>query len=212
MESKIRPRAPGRPPGKSTGASRDRILRVARASFADLGFSKTTVRAVAAQAKVDPALVHYFFHTKEQLFAEAIDLPVPIADLRGLLEIEGPIGERLVRFFLDEVFGSRQQAISAILRTALSEPTSVPALRTRIESNIVDAVTAFLPGPDARLRAEVLGAQMVGLFIMRQVVRLEPIASASPETVARLLGGPIDALLGRRLPDTEAAAKKKLSR
>lgn len=172
-------------------------MRVARESFADRGFSKTTVRGVAAQAKVDPALVHYFFHSKEQLFAEAIDLPVPIGDLRALLEIEGPIGERLVRFFLEEVFGTRQQVISAILRTALSEPTSVPALRTRIESNIVDAISALLPGPEARLRAEVLGAQVVGLFIMRHVVRLEPIASASTETLARLLGGPIDALLGR---------------
>ena len=172
-------------------------MRVARKFFADRGFSKTTVRAVAARAKVDPALVHYFFHSKEQLFAEAIDLPIPVAELRVLLEIGGPIGERLVRFFLEEVFGARQQVISAILRTALSEPGSVPALRARIESNIVDAISSSLTGPDARLRAEVLGAQMVGLFIMRQVVRLEPIASTSAEALAQVLAGPIDALLGR---------------
>ncbi len=173
-------------------------MRIARKSFAEQGFSKTTMRALAAQAKVDPALVHYFFHTKDLLFAEAIDLPVPVADLRVLLETKGAIGERLVHFFLEEVFGARQQVISAILRTALSEPTSVPALRARIERNVVDALSASLPGPDARLRAEVLGAQVVGLFIMRHVVRLEPIASASAETLAQLLAGPIDALLGRR--------------
>jgi AcrR family transcriptional regulator len=190
-------RGPGRPAGKNTGATRERILRVARKSFAERGFSKTTMRAVAAQAKVDAALVHYFFHTKEQLFAEAIDLPVPVADLSVLLEAQGPIGERLVRFFLEEVFGTRQQVISAILRTALSEPSSVPALRARIESNVVDAIAALLPGADARLRAELLGAQIVGVFIMRHVIRLEPIASASTETLIALLGAPIDALLGR---------------
>ncbi len=172
-------------------------MRIARKSFADRGFSKTTMRGVAAQAKVDAALVHYFFHSKEQLFAEAIDLPVPVADLSALLAVEGPLGERLVRFFLDEVFGTRQQVISAILRTALSEPTSVPALRNRIEANIVDTLSALLPGPDARLRAELLGAQVIGLFIMRHVVRLEPIASTSSEALAALLGKQIDALLGR---------------
>jgi AcrR family transcriptional regulator len=197
MASRVQQRGPGRPTGKSTGATRERILKAARTSFAERGFSRTTMRAVAAKAKVDAALVHYFFHTKEQLFAEAIDLPVPVADLRVLLEAKGPLGERLVHFFLEQVFGARKQVISAILRTALSEPTSVPALRARLEANIVDALSAWLPGPDARLRAELLGAQVVGLFIMRHVVCLEPIASASTEALAALLGGPIDVLLGR---------------
>ena len=156
------------------------------------------MRAIAAQAKVDPALVHYFFHSKEQLFAAAIDLPVPVAELRAVLELEGAIGERLLRFFLEQVFGSRHETISAILRSALAEPGSVPALRARLETNIVDVLSTLLPGPDARLRAELLGAQVVGLFIMRHVVRLEPLASASVETLTELLAGPIDLLLGRR--------------
>lgn len=198
MAARSRPRAPGRPAGKSTGATRERILRIARKSFADRGFSKTTMRAIAAQAKVDPALVHYFFHSKEQLFAAAIDLPVPVAELRAVLELEGAIGERLLRFFLEQVFGSRHETISAILRSALAEPGSVPALRARLETNIVDVLSTLLPGPDARLRAELLGAQVVGLFIMRHVVRLEPLASASVETLTELLAGPIDLLLGRR--------------
>ena len=162
------------------------------------------MRAVAAQAKVDAALVHYFFQSKEQLFAEAIDLPVPVADLSTLLTLEGPIGERLVRFFLDEVFGTRAEVIAAILRTALSEPDTAPALRARIEANVVDTLSAHLPGPDARLRAELLGAQVIGLFIMRHVVRLEPIASTQAAKLAALLGEPIDVLLARRKLQREA--------
>jgi len=190
-------RGPGRPAGKSTGATRERILHVARKSFAESGFSKTTMRGVAAKAQVDAALVHYFFQSKEQLFAEAIDLPIPVAELGTLLGVEGPIGERLVRFFLEEVFGPREQVISAILRTALSEPTSTPALRARIESNVVATLAAALPGPNPRLRAETLGAQVIGLFILRYVLRIEPLASASSDELAALLGGPLDVLLGR---------------
>ena len=103
--SRAQSRSPGRPSGKSTGATRDRILRVARKFFADRGFSKTTVRAVAARAKVDPALVHYFFHSKEQLFAEAIDLPIPVAELRVLLEIGGNQGVSASRIFGRAGFG-----------------------------------------------------------------------------------------------------------
>lgn len=196
--SRARPRGPGRPAGKRTGATRARILRVARSSFSERGFAKTTVRGVATQAKVDPALVHYFFHSKEALFAEAIDLPVPVTELHALLAQPGRIGERVVRFFLEAVFGARQPAIAAILRTALAEPTSVPALRARIEAHIVDVLSAMLPQPDGRLRAEILGAHVIGLFVMRHVVRLEPIASASPAEVAAILGPSVDQILGRR--------------
>ena len=67
-------RRPGRPAGSSN--TRERILASARDLFARNGIRNTSIRAVAAAAGVDSALVHHYFGTKEQLFAAAIDIPV----------------------------------------------------------------------------------------------------------------------------------------
>jgi len=74
---------PGRPTG--TSDSRDRILSSARELFARNGIDKTTIRAIAAGAGVDPALVHHYFGTKQQLFATAIHLPIDPAEVLGPL-------------------------------------------------------------------------------------------------------------------------------
>ena len=51
--SRVRGRRPGGPD------TRGQILDAARKSFADKGFGGTTIRAVAGEAGVDPALVHH---------------------------------------------------------------------------------------------------------------------------------------------------------
>jgi AcrR family transcriptional regulator len=189
----------GRRPGVSAGNSRASILVAARTLFAKHGFYRTTTRSVAARAKVDPALVHYFFGTKARLFAAVIELPVPTDELRTLLQAgSAGLGERVARFFLERVFGTRSQAIAAILRAAIADPGSVPALRALIEQRVVSAVAPALrgvSGREARLRAELLGSQFVGLFVMRHILRIEPVASASVDELAPILGRGIDALL-----------------
>src|SRR4029450_7511186 len=90
----------GRRPGES--GPRDAILEAARREFAQHGYDRTTIRNVARGAGVDPALVHYFFGTKTELFAAAMQLPVNPAELVQTLlagEPEG-IGERLIGTFL----------------------------------------------------------------------------------------------------------------
>ena len=69
MASSPRGRRPGAPD------TRAEILASARALFADRGFGRTTIRAVAADAGVDPALVHHYFGTKDDLFVAALQLP-----------------------------------------------------------------------------------------------------------------------------------------
>src|SRR4029077_1997457 len=65
---------PGRPAGVSD--TRERILTSARELFARNGIGNTSIRAIAADAGVDSALVHHYFGTKEKLFATAVDIPV----------------------------------------------------------------------------------------------------------------------------------------
>jgi AcrR family transcriptional regulator len=166
--------------------------------FAKRGFNNTTMRAIARKAGVDAALVHYFFQTKSKLFAAAIELPVEperVAALFGQRD-NGPVGERIVRFFLEEVFTSRNHAIAAMIRAAVADPGAIPSLRATIEQRIVSVVSAALPGPDARLRAELMGSQMVGLFISRHIVRVEPLASTPSEEIAKRVGPAIEAILG----------------
>jgi AcrR family transcriptional regulator len=199
-----RPRRPGRPAGAVARDSRGAILKAARELFAKQGFVRATTRAIASKAGVDAALVHYFFETKKKLFAEAVDMPAHTRELEALFEEAARdgggkgTGERVVRFMLEQVFTSRGQAISALMRASLADPTSAPALRSLIEETVVTAAASSIRGSDSRLRAELFGAMMVGLFVVRYVVRVEPIASASPEAVAKRLGPAFDVILAQR--------------
>jgi AcrR family transcriptional regulator len=174
----------GRRPGAS--ATREAILEAARESFAERGYFETSVRAVAARAGVDAALVHHYFGTKDRLFAAAMELPFdPAAIAPVLLEpgLDG-LGERLVRFFLrvwDQP--SSRARIQAILRNALSHDAAAALLRDVITREVLGRVAAAVDTPDAPLRASLVGAQLVGLGLARYIIRLEPLASADPEVV-----------------------------
>jgi AcrR family transcriptional regulator len=191
-----RKKTPGRPAGAAPGRSREAILRAARHLFAKAGFGGTTMRAVAARAKVDVALVHYFFESKAGLFAAAVEMPAGAERLPEVLRSgEGPRGERVVRFYLQEVLAPGNLAVAALLRAALADPGCVPALRRMLEEGVVAAAASVLTGPDARLRAELLGAQIVGIFVVRSLVGVQPLASTSTEELARRLGPAVDAIL-----------------
>src|SRR5689334_16457158 len=54
-----------------------RILDQARRLFAESGYDRTTIRAVATAADVDPGLVMHYFRSKEELFARATEGGTP---------------------------------------------------------------------------------------------------------------------------------------
>ena len=126
-------------------------------SSANRGFAGDH-RAIASKAGVDPALVHYFFKTKDKLFAEAVEMPVAPEQLEELLaetvrEGKGKgAGSRFVRFMLEHVFTSKSHAVAALIRAAVADPASVPALRSLIEKTVVTGAASAIRGPDARLR------------------------------------------------------------
>jgi len=190
-----RPKRPGRRAGAG-GASREAILRAARVLFARLGFRGTTMRAVAKRARVDMALVHYFFGSKPKLFTASIELPIDPEQVAALLATRPTApGEVMARYYLEHLFVERSDTITAMLRAGLGDPGCVPALRALIERTIVSAAAQGLGGKDARLRAELTGALMVGLFVNRCIVGVEPLATASVDEVVALLAPALDALL-----------------
>jgi AcrR family transcriptional regulator len=168
--------------------AREAILGAARRQFAEQGYEGATVRAIARDAGVDPALVAYYFGSKSGLFVESLRLPVNPARAIEAVVAKGTdeLGERLVTRFLhvwdDPVSG---EPIISVLRSAASRPE---LLREFIERQIVPRLASALEGPDAELRASALASQMLGLAMARYVLRVEPFATAEPDRLVALIG------------------------
>lgn len=187
------PRAASRRPGRwRTGeASRRRILDAARSCFAQYGYDRATVRQIAGEAGVDPAMVYYFFATKSRLFAAAMTLPAnPAESVAGLLEGGlDDLGPRIVRQFLEvwDDAGSFEP-LFALMRSAPTHDQSAGLLQEFVQREILARLRQAIGAEDAPLRVELVGSQLMGLALTRYVVRIEPLASASPDTVAAWVG------------------------
>ncbi|MFE4698169.1 TetR family transcriptional regulator [Streptomyces sp. NPDC056738] len=183
-------RGRGRPTRTQTEAgpaTRDRILEAAREEFSERGYEKTSIRGIAKSASVDPALVHHYFGTKEQVFEAAIEIAVaPALDAPEKI-VDGPldgVGERLTRFVLGiwENPTSRTPLL-AIVRSAVNNDTAAAVFRRLVAAQLLRRVAAGLDVPDAELRAELAAAQLVGVAMLRYVIKVEPLASADLERV-----------------------------
>ncbi|MGP4049244.1 TetR/AcrR family transcriptional regulator [Streptomyces sp. 2A115] len=184
------PRRRGRPSrtdSADTPAARDRILAAAREEFSERGYDKTSMRGIAKAADVDSALVHHYFGTKEQVFEAAIEVAFgPLLNAPGSIA-EGPldgVGERLARFF----FGvwespATRTALLAIIRSAMNHEAAAAVFRRLISTQLLRRVAAQLDLPDAELRAELAAAQLVGIAMLRYVIKVEPLASTNPEQI-----------------------------
>lgn len=179
------PGARGRRPGGPD--TRGEILAAARSSFADRGFDRTTIRGVAGEAGVDPALVHHYFGSKEDLFLAALEIPVDPRSLIPQVFVPGldGVGERLLRMFLgvwDEP--ENNESLRAFVRTAFVVDQTAELLRNGIARIVLRAVIPQLaPVGDAELRATLVASQLAGLIMARYVLRIEPLASLPAESL-----------------------------
>ncbi|WP_327409247.1 TetR family transcriptional regulator [Streptomyces sp. NBC_01281] len=178
---------PSRTQTESGPATRDRILDAAREEFSERGYEKTSVRGIAKAAGVDSALVHHYFGTKEQVFEVAVEGAMAPALGAPDMIVEGPlddVGERLTRFF----FGVWENPTSrtpllAIVRSAVNNDTAAAVFRRLVAAQLLRRIAARLDTPDAELRAELAAAQLVGVAMLRYVIKVEPLASADVERI-----------------------------
>jgi AcrR family transcriptional regulator len=177
----------GRRPGKPD--TREAILAAARELFATHGYEGTSMRAVAAAAGVDVALSNYYFGSKADLFAAALDLPVsPVEALRTVLAASpslDDVGERIVRMLLTVWDQARGGPLATLLRSATSQEE---LLRAFVEREIMPAMLEVMDGPDAPLRASCAASQISGVVLLRYVVGVEPLASAGHDEIVALVG------------------------
>jgi AcrR family transcriptional regulator len=179
----------GRRPGNS--GTREAILDAARRAFAERGYQQATIREVAGMAGVDPALVHHYFGTKQNLFVAAVEIPVnPIEAFVSLVgEDPEALGERLLTLFLSVWDrADNRSPVLALMRSAVSEERAAAMLREFITEEILGRIARQLGTPDATLRTSLVASQLVGLIMSRYVLRVEPLASARAEVLVAAVG------------------------
>lgn len=175
---------------RGSPGTREAILGVARGRFAERGYDATSLRAIAAEAEVDPALVIHYFGSKEGLFTAATGMPGTILEV-----FQGGEGlgardrlETLVRGYLalvDEE--ASRNAIIALVRSATSNDQAAIMLREFMSAQLLPVIAGLTDEPDARLRASLIAAQLIGIAMLRHVVKVEYLVQATPDEIVALV-------------------------
>jgi AcrR family transcriptional regulator len=194
-------RRPGRP--ADGGDRRTAIVAAARAEFAAKGYAAASVRGIAREAGVDPALVHHYFDGKAALFAETMTVPVNPAELidRVLQGDPGRIGWRLAETFLTIWEPpERHDALVALVRSSMTSEEAARMLREFLGREVFGRIAASTGAADAQLSGSLAAAQMIGLVIARYVLRVPGVATATAAELVERLGPVLQGYLvdGRR--------------
>lgn len=182
-------RGRGRPSADSGFDARAAILSAARRHFADAGFAHSTLRAIARDAGVDASLINHHFGDKRSLLVATLDLPVDPSQ-RLAEALAGPdheLGVRVVRTFVT-TWDEHPEVFATVARTALSGDARTSPVLDVIRDVVVSRLRERLGVPEASLGPALAASQLLGLGLLRYVVRLEPLASAPLEEVVALHG------------------------
>jgi AcrR family transcriptional regulator len=192
--SEVSPGARGRGRGRRPGGADTRavILEAARKSFAAKGYDKASMRGIAREAGVDPALVHHYFEGgKAALFVETLDVPVNPAELVDRI-VAGDVdrlGWRIVETFLSVWEPpERRDALVALVRSSMTSEEAARMLREFLGREVFGRVAASTGAPDPQLRGAFAASQVLGLIVGRYVLRLPGLADATREELVERIG------------------------
>src|SRR6478735_1856833 len=197
--SEATPKGRGRRPGGVD--TRAAIVDAARKSFAAKGYDKASMRGIAREAGVDPALVHHYFEGKAALFAETLDVPVNPAELIEHITAGDVdrLGWRIVETFLTVWEPpERRDALVALVRSSMTSEEAARMLR-----EVFGRIAASTGAPDPQLRGALAASQMIGLVVARYVIRVPALADATPEELVERIGPVLQHHLVDRVPEQE---------
>ena len=193
----------GRRPGNQD--TRGKILDAARDAFATKGFAGTSMRAIAAEAGVDAALIHHYFDSKQQLFLATVQIPVPVGDIAQHVAAEGidGLGERLIRTILRIWDSDLQPSLVAAIRTSLTDPSMLRSLGEFLTLEVIGRIleTLELPEKEAERRAALTASQVLGVVVGRYVLQLPPLVAQSSESLVAAVGPTLQRYLQGELPE-----------
>jgi AcrR family transcriptional regulator len=195
----------GRRPGP--GGTREQILAAARAHFSRVGFEAGTVRGIATEAAVDPALILHYFGSKHGVFQAAIDFPVDPSEFVPRLLAPGldGLGERLVTFFLETWDSPAGSPLLALIRSVVASEEAAALMREFVSREVLGRLAAALKVDQPQLRASLAASTLIGMAMLRYVIKVEPLASARPKVVAGWLGPAVQ----RYLTDPGVTARRR---
>ncbi|MEV7398432.1 TetR family transcriptional regulator [Aeromicrobium sp. NPDC092404] len=180
-------RTRGRPPAGDAADRRAAILDAARTQFAAQGFGGTSMRSIAREAGVDVSLISHYFGDKSGLLVATMQLPVnPLEKIASVVK-DGPDGlaERLLRTFLGS-WDPHRDIFSSMVRTTLGSGDSQAPMLQLARNILITSLVAVLDGDDREARASLISSQLIGMALMRYVVRLPDLADASVDDIVRL--------------------------
>ncbi|MEU4173096.1 TetR family transcriptional regulator [Streptomyces sp. NPDC026665] len=169
------------------------ILDAARRRFAAHGFERTTIRAVAADADIDPSMVMRYYGNKAQLFDAALDIDLDLPDLSAVPAGDRP--EALVRHFLRRwEHDEAGDTLLLLLRSAVTNEHAAERMHAIFATQVAPAL-ARAAGPEQAARAGLVSAQLLGLALTRYILRIPTVADLSPEQIVATLAPAIRATL-----------------
>lgn len=183
---------------RDASATKAALLRAAQELFTERGYERTTVRDIADRAGVNQALLFRYFGNKEDLFH------VVLATESRVLVTESPAEQVLAKTLARMLNEDRDEAQDSVWLAALrssGHDSAADAIRKQLGQDYLRALGSLTDAEDVELRVDLVLAWLVGLGTLRSVVRKEPLVSADPEAVARLVLRSVATLLER--VDTE---------
>ncbi len=177
---------------RRSDVTRAAILAAARERFASDGYERATIRAIAADANIDPAMVMRYYGSKEKLFAAAAEFDLRLPDLAGV--VPDRLGEVLVGHFLDRWEGD--ETMTALLRAGVTNEAAAERMREIFAGQLALAAAALCADPgEVPVRAGLVATQILGFALGRYVLRLPPVVAMPRDEVIRWLAPTIQRYL-----------------
>ena len=181
------------PTPRRSDATKAAILVAAREQFASSGYQGATIRAIASMAGIDPALVMRYFGNKESLFAAAANFDLRLPDLGKVPRDQ--VGVALVEHFLDRWDGD--ETLLALMRTSVTNEMAADRMRTIFATQLTPVVAKLCgePRQAAAGRAGLVASQILGLALVRYVLKLPPVVNLQRRVIVRRVGETVRAYL-----------------
>jgi AcrR family transcriptional regulator len=165
--------------------TRRQILEAARAVFGDVGYERATIRGIASAANVDKSSIVKYFGTKQKLFEEAVTWTIPIHDV--VSEDPSQTAQNLARGMLAAWAADPNSPMAVLLRASMTSEDAAQILRTHITYHAISAIATTIDTPDARLRAALIGAMLMGIASQRYLLRMPDLVDVDTEHILRLI-------------------------
>ncbi len=167
---------------RKSDRTRQAILVAARAHFAERGYDRSSIRAIAATASIDPALVIRYFTSKEQLFAAAVDIDLRLPQLASVAKERR--GRVLTEHFIARWEGElNDDVLTLLLRSAVTNEQAAERLRDVFREQVVGTLREVVPPEELSRRAALIASQMLGLALTRYLLRVPGLAERPAQEV-----------------------------